>query len=288
MKTVPKNAEMKGADYRTVEKPTWCPGCPNHMIMESVRRAFRSLVKDGEKKENFCITAGVGCHGKMFDYLNVSGFYGLHGRPVPLATGIKLGNPNLKVVAFAGDGDTYSEGLQHFMHACRTNPNITLIVHDNQAFSLTTGQATATSQTGFKTKAEPLGDQNTPFNPILLALCAGAGFVARCNARDLDHTTKIIKDAINHKGFSYVEVIQDCLIFNLDINNRDFRMYKLNDKKRTLDEALKLAREYNYELGEGKIPLGIFYKDEKLCLEDKWPQLVDLQKKGIGWKGIKR
>ena len=138
--------------FKTSKVITWCPGCPNHMILESTRNALINLTKKGFKKENFAMTAGVGCHGKIFDYLNTSGLYGLHGRSIPTAIGIKMGNPNLKVLAFAGDGDTYSEGMEHFIHACRFNPDITLIVHDNQSFSLTTGQATPTSQKGFKTK----------------------------------------------------------------------------------------------------------------------------------------
>src|SRR3989304_5486877 len=199
--------EMKGAELRTEEKITWCPGCPDHMILESSRRALLSLMDQGYKRENFAMVAGIGCHGKIFDYLNISGVYGLHGRALPTAIGVKIGNPNLNVIVFAGDGDTYSEGMEHFIHTCRFNPDMTLIVNDNQSFSLTTGQATPTSQLGFKTKAEPLGEFNKPFNPILLALSAGATFIARCNARDLDHTQEIIEEAIKHKGFSFIEII---------------------------------------------------------------------------------
>jgi len=283
-----KSSEMPGVPLRTNKKITWCPGCPDHIILESSRKAILSLIKHGFKKENFAMVSGIGCHGKIFDYLNISGIYGLHGRPIPTAIGMKFGNPNLNVLVFAGDGDTYSEGMEHFIHACRFNPDITLIVHDNQSFSLTTGQATPTSQTGFKTKAEPMGDFNNPINPIHLALSAGAGFVARCNARDIDHTQKIIEEAIKHKGFSFVEIIQDCLVFNPKMNERDKRMYKIIDKKRDFREALVLAQEYDYNIGDGKIPLGVFYKHESKSLDEKWPQLVELKKKGIGWKNLKK
>jgi len=283
-----KKAEMKGAPLRTTEKITWCPGCPDHMILESSRRALMSLMKQGFKRKDFAMVSGIGCHGKIFDYLNVSGVYGLHGRAIPVGEGINLGNPNLNVLVFAGDGDTYSEGMEHFINACRFNSDITLIVHDNQSFSLTTGQATPTSQKGYKTKAEPYGDFNKPLNPIQLALSAGATFVARCNARDLEHTQKIIEEAVKHKGFAFIEMLQDCLVFNLEINMKDQWMYKLSDKKRTLDEAMKLAQQFDYSTRTGKIPIGIFYKTHRSTIDEEWPQLKLLKKKGIGWKELKR
>lgn len=280
--------EKEGAELLTTEKITWCPGCPDHVILESSRRALLSLIKQGYKRENFAMVSGIGCHGKIFDYLNLSGIYGLHGRALPIATGMKMGNPNLNVIVFAGDGDTYSEGMEHFIHTCRFNPDLTLLVNDNQSFSLTTGQATPTSQQGWKTKAEPLGEFNKPFNPILLALSAGASFVARCNAKDIEHTQKIIEEAIKHKGFSYVEIIQDCLVFNLEASQRDKLLYKIPDKKRDLKDAMSLAMEYDYNLGQGKIPLGIFYRAERKTLEEEWPQLVNLKKKGINWKEMRK
>jgi len=280
--------DKKGVDLRTEKKITWCPGCPDHVILESSRRAILSLMKQGYKREDFAMVCGVGCHGKIFDYLNISGVYGLHGRAIPTAIGVKIGNPNLNMLVFAGDGDTYSEGMAHFIHACRFNPDLTLIVNDNQAFSLTTGQATPTSQLGYKTKAEPLGEFNQPINPIHLALSSGASFVARCNARDIEHTQKIIEEAVKHKGFSFVEIIQDCIVFNLEVNDRDSRMYKLSDKDRSLKKALFLSQEFDYNFGKGKIPLGIFYKHHRNSLHEEWPMLIKLRKLKIGWKGLKR
>jgi len=280
--------EMKGVPFRTEQHITWCPECPDHIILESSRRALVSLTKQGYKRDDFVMVAGVGCHGKIFDYLNVSGIYGLHGRAIPTAMGIRLGNPNLNVIVFAGDGDTYSEGMEHFIHACRFNPDMVLVVNDNQSFSLTTGQATPTSQTGFKTKAEPLGDFNKPLNPIHLALSAGATFVARCNANDVEHTQEIIEEAVKHKGFAYVEIIQDCIVFNLEINEKDDRMYKMPKKDRSLKKALNLAQEFDYNLGNGKIPLGIFYQHHRKTLDEEWPQLIELKKKKIGWKNLRR
>ncbi len=267
---------------------TWCPECPNFEILKAVKLAISNLIKKGERQKNFAITTGIGCHGKIFDYLNLSGVYCLHGRPIPTAMGIKLGNPNLKVIAFEGDGDVYSEGVSHFVHAGRYNSDITLIVHDNQSFSLTTGQATPTSQKGYKSKAEPLGKLGVPLNPLKLALASNATFIARTNARDAKHTAEIIEQAIKHKGFSFVEIIQDCIIFNLDVNNRDKRMYKVSNKKQTKAEAMRLAEMYDYNLGKGRIPLGVIYKETRKTFEDQWPQLQVLQKKKISWKGLRK
>jgi len=128
------------AKLGTKYENTWCPGCPNFFILESVKRATAKLIAEGHKHENFAITTDIGCHAKIFDYLNFSGIYGLHGRALVTGLGITLGNPNLKVLSFMGDGANYSEGIAHFIHACRFNPDMVLLVHDNQSFSLTTGQ----------------------------------------------------------------------------------------------------------------------------------------------------
>ena len=269
---------------KTASENTWCPGCPNHMILEAVRRTVQSFIDSKKlKREDFAITADVGCHAKIFDYLNLSGIYGLHGRALPLAIGMKIGNPNLKVLSFMGDGAAYSEGISHLAHAFAYNANHSLIVHDNQSFSLTTGQATPTSQQNYKTKAEPLGVFDKPVNPIKFALSMNGSFIARTNARDINHMVEVFRKAINHNGFSFVEVIQDCIIFNLEENNKDPRMYKIRDNF-SLEKAHRLAEEYDYNSKKGKIPLGVLYKSLDTALEDKWPQLRFLKKKKINWQ----
>jgi len=264
---------------------TWCPGCPNYKICEAAKLAIFRLMKNGYKQKDFAMVTGIGCHAKIFDYLNIGGIYGLHGRVLPTALGIKLGNPNLHVLGFAGDGDTYAEGISHFIHACRYNNDMTLIVHDNRSFSLTTGQGTPTSQSGYKSKAEPLGLVNLTLNPIKLALVSGASFVARCNARNVKHTAMMIEKAIKHKGFSFVEILQDCIVFNLDINNLDKNMYKVENKN-NMKKAMKLADKWNYDNIKGKIPIGILYQARRKTLDENWPQLVKLKKKKVGWKRI--
>ncbi|MBT3691272.1 2-oxoacid:ferredoxin oxidoreductase subunit beta [Candidatus Woesearchaeota archaeon] len=246
---------------------TWCPGCPNNLILESTKQAIKSLITEGYKHKNFAMVAGIGCHAKIFDYINLSGIYTLHGRVIPTMLGINVGNPKLNVIGFAGDGDTYSEGLAHFISAGRYNANTTLIVHNNQSFSLTTGQVTPTSQHGFTAKSEPFGNKNKPLNPIRLALSSGATFVARCNANDLKHTASIIKQAIKHKGFSFVDIIQNCLIFNLDMNKLDKHMYKISNKN-NIKKAFELADKWDYNSNKGKIPVGIFYKEKRKTLDE--------------------
>ena len=259
---------MSNKKIGTTNEITWCPGCTNFMILESAKKAFANLIDKGLKQENIAIVTGIGCHAKIYDYLNVNGIYGLHGRVIPTTLGIKLGNPNLTVVGFAGDGDTYAEGMAHFIHSGRYNANMTLIVHDNQSFSLTTGQPTPTSQQGYVSKASPSGEINYPMNPIKLALASGMTFIARCNARDIAHTAQVLEAAIKHKGFSFVEIIQDCLIFNKEMNAKDKLMYKVNNKS-DMKKALQLADEWDYNSKKGKIPVGVFWHVEKKSLGEK-------------------
>lgn len=287
------------ASLSTPSELTWCPGCPNHMILEAVKQTITNLISNPNKSNSqlrqsqsklvgkadthseansqrseldFCMTTDIGCHAKIFDYLNLSGIYCLHGRAIPTAIGITLANPNLKVITFAGDGGVYSEGIAHFIHAFKYNPDMTLILHDNQSFSLTTGQPTPTSQQGYISKANPLGVKDKPFNPIKLALASNATFIARTNARDIPHMVETFSKAIAHNGFSFVEVIQDCLIFNLDANNKDKLMYKIKDNK-DKQTAEKLADEFDYNSKSGKIPLGIIYQSNEPTLTDKWPNI---------------
>jgi len=272
-------------EIKTNQPITWCPGCTNFMILESVKKTFVKLINEGIKQSEIAIVTGIGCHAKIYDYLNVSGIYGLHGRVLPTCLGIKLGNPNLTVVGFAGDGDTYAEGMAHFIHAGRFNSNMTLVVHDNQTFALTTGQPTPTTQQGYISKASPLGEFSLPLNPIKLALASGCTFIARAYPQNIEHTAKILEAAIKHHGFSFVEMIQPCLQFNTDMNELGKLIYKIKDNRNDMQRALKLADEWDYNSKKGKIPIGIFYEEKKKTLEEKWPQLQKLMKKGIGWEG---
>ncbi len=244
----------------TKEKITWCPGCPNFMILESVKQTIGDLVdKKIYKKDDFCFVSDIGCNSKIYDYLNLSAIYGLHGRSLATAEGVYLGNPKLKVFAFQGDGGAYSEGMEHFIHAFRHNFPITLIVHDNQDFSLTTGQPTPTTQQGFVSKSIPLGEKMFPINPIKIALASGAKFIARCNARDIAQTKEVLLKAMQYPGFSFVEIIQECIIFNPSKEMHSL-MYKIEDNS-SKKKAESLAEEWDYNRKDGKIPLGVIYRE---------------------------
>ncbi len=205
---------MELKDLTTKVKITWCPGCPNSQILVAFRQAVKELVENGNLNiENLVAFAGIGCHGKISDYININSFTSLHGRLIPAMTGAKCANRNLTIVGFSGDGDSYDEGIEHLIHAAKRNSDINLFVHDNRVFALTTGQFDAMSPKGFKSKSTPFGSIEEPFNPLLLMLASGATFVARTYAGDISGTKKIMQAAIAHKGFSYVDIIQPCLTF---------------------------------------------------------------------------
>ena len=260
-------------DLATKAKITWCPGCPDGAILVAFREVVTDLVNDGSLKlENLVVAAGVGCHGKIADYLNVNTFTSLHGRVIAGMEGIKMANPSLTVVGFSGDGDSYSEGVGHLVHAARRNSDINLFVHDNQVFALTTGQATPTTPVGFKGKSTPYGSIESPFNPLLFMLSSGATFVARTYALDIAKTKDIMKAAIAHKGFSFVDIIQPCITF---YDTREYfkdRVYWIdeNEPKNDLAHAMEAVRASGAPGGaDAKVPLGIFYRVEQPSFEEQ-------------------
>ncbi len=271
----------------TIYEITWCPGCPNFMLLEAVKRAIAKLISEGYKQEDFLMCTGIGCHQKIFDYLNLSGVYGLHGRVLPVLIGAKLANPSLVALGFAGDGDAYAEGIEHMVHSARYNADITYLIANNQNFALTTGQPTPTTQEGYISKASPLGEFSKPINPIKIALASGATFVARVNPKDIQQTAEIFEKAIKHKGFSIIDSVQDCVAFNIERNNLSQFMYKIPDNK-DIKKAYDIADEWDYNGKHGKIAVGIIYQKEKEIMEEEWPQLKGLIDKKVSWKGIKK
>jgi len=259
-------------DLKTPKKNTWCPGCGNFGILMGFKRA---LIELGLERYQVVLVSGIGCHGKMVNYVNVNGFHGIHGRVLPLATGIKLANPNLTVVGFAGDADQYDEGWGHFTHAIRRNIDMTLIVHDNMVLGLTTGQTTATSQKGFKTKSTPFGSIPPMLNPVAHALVSNGTFVARGYSGDMRHLTSLVVEALKHRGFSFLDVFQPCVTFNY-LNTYDWfkeRIYKLEEEGHDYTDRQK-ALEKSFEWGD-RIPIGIFYKEEKPTYRDGLPHVKD-------------
>jgi len=258
---------------RTKVNPTWCPGCPNFGILTAFIKAVEEL--KNEKKidlKEVVLVGGIGCAAKIIDYINLSSLNGLHGRALASGIGIKLANPELNVVVFQGDGDTYNEGIEHFVSACKENPDVKLFVHNNQVFALTVGQHTFTTEEDFPSRSIGQSVFTKPLNPILLALASGATFVARGYALWIDHLKYIMKEALLHKGFAFVDIIQPCIAFH---DTREFyekHMYKLEDINHDMysfEEALKRALEFDYNLKpNSKIPVGIFYKSNRVTLEE--------------------
>ncbi|MFB6088272.1 MAG: thiamine pyrophosphate-dependent enzyme, partial [Candidatus Aenigmatarchaeota archaeon] len=274
----------------TGAETTWCPGCYNFMLLNSVKSAIKDVMKEeGVGQEEFAMAAGIGCHGKMFDYLNLGGVYSLHGRTIPTCVGMKLANPNLKVLGFGGDGDTYAEGISHFIHAARYNVDMTMVVHNNQVFALTTGQGTPTSERGYKSKAQPHGVVHKPLNPLKMAIDAGATFVARAYPKDMKQTEEILKRAIEHKGFSLVDVVLPCLAYHEDREFLEENMYDLENHDETDRKAAwEKASEWDYNIDNEKIPVGILYRVKEKTLEEKFPQLQELQEESKGWFQVDR
>ncbi len=252
---------MNPKDLATYARITWCPGCGNFSIFSAMRTVLAQLGDEGFPVENVVLVSGIGCHAKIADYLNVNSFYSIHGRTLPVATAIKLANPDLKVICFSGDGDSLAEGLDHLVFAAKRNIDITLLLHDNRVYGLTTGQFTPTSPRGFKGKSTPYGSAELPMNPLELMLVCGASYIARGYSHGIDLLQSLFREAILHKGFSFVDVLQVCVsYFNLyEIYNKRTYELKGNDTG-SFEEALKLIRTWNYDNGESPIPLGRFYQ----------------------------
>ena len=242
----------------------WCPGCGNYSLLEALQNTLARMKLTPEK---VVLVSGIGQAAKTPHYLKCHFFNGLHGRALPAATGIKSANPSLVVIAESGDGDMYGEGGNHFMHAIRRNPNITNFVHNNMVYGLTKGQASPTSRPGQVTPIQTHGVFEEPFNPIAVAIALNAGFVARAFTGDREQTERIMKEAIEHKGYALVDILQNCISFNKVNTFKWFRenTWYIDDSHDPTDrkEAFRLAIE-----SEG-MPLGIFYRNgERVPFEE--------------------
>lgn len=200
--------------YDTTQEITWCPGCAGFGFLTAVKRA---LSKSNIEPKDVVVVYDIGCSANAINFLNVCGVAALHGRSIPFAIGVKMANPKLTVIAQGGEGGIVTEGANHLIHACQRNDNITVLINNNYVFGLTTGQASAATPKGFKTRSTPEGNPFEPLSAVDLALVSGAGFVARTYAFDIAKTTEIIHQAINYKGFSLVELIQPCVVWTKDL-----------------------------------------------------------------------
>ncbi|MHA2249086.1 MAG: 2-oxoacid:ferredoxin oxidoreductase subunit beta [Candidatus Kariarchaeaceae archaeon] len=258
--------------YKTSFHPEWCPGCGDFAILKAVKNAMHELQLD---PKDTILVPGIGCSSKMMSAIGTYGLHTIHGRALPIATGVKIANHKLNVLVLGGDGDMVGIGANHFLHAARRNVNMTLILANNHTYGLTTGQASPTSDIGFRTKTSPVGTVSSPLRPALLAVAGGATFVARSSSSRNTHLQKMIEAGIQHKGMSIIEVMQFCITFN-KINTPDYyepRFYDLQEENhdtQNKDLALTLANQWG-----DKIPLGIIYKSNIPHYESNFPQLKE-------------
>jgi len=282
------------SDYKTDVFVDWCPGCGDFGMLVALQMALAEL---GLEPHRVVCVSGIGCSGKPPHFVKTYGVHTLHGRVLPFAQGIKVANPDLEVIAMGGDGDGLGIGAGHFVNAGRRNMDIAYIIHDNGVYGLTKGQASPTLELGLQTKSLPKPNINAAINPIALALISGYTFVARAYAYDTKHLKDVVKEAIQHKGLAFVDVLQPCPTYN-NINTKDWyggedrkdpetgkpqpRVYKLSDlgfdpvvHDPKEDYAKKVAALDKAQEWGDKIPLGIFYKNELLpTFQDRFTQRI--------------
>jgi len=259
---------VTGSDYAGL-KPTWCPGCGDFGILRALNRA---LIEMEIEPYRVLMVSGIGQAGKLPHYTRGNVFNSLHGRPIPPAIGAKIANSELIVIAISGDGDAYGEGGNHFLHAARRNHDITYLVHNNQVYGLTKGQASPTSDVGFITKTTPYGAAS-PVNPLAVAIVNGASLVSRGFAGDIDHLSNLIKKGIVHRGFALIDILQPCVSFNPKNTFQWYkeRTYKLEDEKYDPGDK-RAALDKALEWGD-KIPIGVIYEGNLPVYEDQLPAL---------------
>jgi len=239
-------------------QPTWCPGCGNFGIWGALKMGLK---KSGTRPENIVLVYDIGCAGNMADFNEYYGFHGLHGRALPVAAGIKLANHNLKVVVVIGDGGGYGEGGTHFLNLMRGNHDITVLVHDNHRYSLTTGQMSPTTDHGCVTKSTPEGAIEEPMNPLAIAISNHASFIAREYAAAIPQLTERIAQAINHPGFALIDILQPCSVFNKE---QDGQWYQNKIEKLPADWAANdRGLAWQQAMRQDKWPVGLFFKEDK-------------------------
>jgi 2-oxoglutarate/2-oxoacid ferredoxin oxidoreductase subunit beta len=260
-------ATMK--EFRNNVKPNWCPGCGDFSVQAAIQRAAANA---GLEPENLAIISGIGCSGRISGYINAYGFHGVHGRSLPIAQGLKMANRDLTVIAAGGDGDGFAIGMGHTVHAIRRNINMTYIVMDNQIYGLTKGQTSPRSSVGFKTKSTPQGSIESALSPLEMALSVGATFVAQSFSSDLKQLTRLIEEAIQHKGFSLINVYSPCVTFN-KINTYDwFKENIVNiDQEEGYDPSNRIGAMTRL-METGGMLTGLIYQDKsKPSYEEQVP-----------------
>lgn len=268
METLITENKLSAKDFNSGMEVKWCPGCGDYSILKQVQTVFPDL---GVAKENFVFISGIGCSSRFAYYMDTYGMHSIHGRAAAIASGVKAANPELSVWIVSGDGDALSIGGNHFIHLMRKNFDVNYLLFNNQIYSLTKGQYSPTSEKGKITKTSPYGSIEEPFNPSELALGAKASFVARTLDRDPKHMQAILKRAYQHKGASFVEVYQNCPVFN------DGAFFAFSDKETKKEEAIFLEHGKPLIFGQndtkgihldGLVPVIVDVTDE--CVNDLW------------------
>ncbi len=251
------STEIRFTDFKSDKQPTWCPGCGDFGTMNGMMKA---LANTGNDPDNTFVVAGIGCSGKIGTYMHSYALHGVHGRALPVGCGVKMANPELEVMVAGGDGDGFSIGAGHFIHAVRRNVDISYIVMDNRIYGLTKGQYSPTSREDFETATSPEGPKQPPLNPLALALSAGGTFIAQSFASDAQRHTEIVEAAIEHDGFGFVNVFSPCVTFN-DVDTYDYfrdaivDVEDINHNPNDFDEAKELILDTSKEYQ------GILYQD---------------------------
>ncbi len=260
--------KMVAKDYKSKIKPVWCPGCGDYGVLLSLTKSLAELQL---KPENVAVISGIGCSSRIPAYLNTFGFHGVHGRALTLATGLKVARPDLTVLAAGGDGDGFSIGGNHFLHACRRNVDLTYIVMDNELYGMTKGQASPTSDPDWEYgKLTPKGTKMKPFHPLVVGLASGANFIARVSGTNPNGAVPIITEAIKHPGFSLVHVLSPCITFNRE--QLEWKKKVRNAVVPTTTDAGKAAR---YLMTDDGMNLGILYKGDRQPYQPKNEKTVN-------------
>ncbi|MBE7705319.1 MAG: 2-oxoacid:ferredoxin oxidoreductase subunit beta [Cyanobacteria bacterium SIG29] len=260
---------MEANDYKGKVKPSWCPGCGNHAVLMSLRKAMATL--DYQTHET-AIVSGIGCSSRFPFFMSTYGFHTIHGRALPVAIGLKQAKPETKVIAVGGDGDGLSIGGNHFIHASRKNPNITYIMMDNEIYALTKGQCSPTSRTGTTTKCNPYAWTADRINPVLMALSFNASFVARGHSGNIKQLEELILKGLEHKGFSFIHVISPCIQYNKVSSYEKIKeiVKDLPENHDTTDRANAMK----YAFAPEGLYTGIFYKDNRPTYEERYQEII--------------
>ncbi len=260
-------------ELETGSKCNWCPGCGDFGIMLALKQAVFELKLDPEET---MVVSGIGCGSQAPHLIKVYGFHSLHGRAVPVATGMKLANHKMNVIIIGGDGDGYGIGMGHFVHGLRRNLNVTYLIQNNQVYGLTKGQTSPTSDHGYKSKSTPEGVIEMGMRTMSVSMAAGATFVARSFAGDIPHLKSMIMQGIQHKGFAHIDILQPCVTFN-KINTYQWyqeRIYKLGDDE-SYDPTNRMMAFAKAEEWGDKIPIGLYYKEDRWTYEDELPMIAE-------------